>query len=1260
MTTRIILLIVRFRMPVSMEVPQEDANSTSCPMESYPTPAQKAILGRFCRLCMREYPFLLPFDAMYNDVMLGNMLERLLGAFKLEQTSTLPDGVCPHCVTKLDYAYHVQKEFVCNEHRLRHYHSEGTLLTKLLEYQTKFTVSKDTYTDRMVAEHGTGLLAERIEVDPMCDAPNISEAKATAASMYKTVQPPREWTVVACDCEPARSQRTKPTLRPLKGTPRNRHNLRQAIDAVNPNDEITPIDPCKCYVCDTVLKTEQAYRDHLVDHVDMLPHRCPTCSRDGETDDSENNTLITSLAMLQRHYRMHSYPLKCPHCPQRFRKHAAVYSHIRYRHELFDNPEGYTCDICGVTMQYRPSFRYHMRIHYHEQMGTFKCQYCERVFGTRARLECHERTHTGERPFACHVCPKTFIHSGQLATHIARHNNERGHKCTQCGKAFFTKAMLRQHSESHETEGTRKVSTTVKPRHRPCLHPGCTHVARTYQAYYLHRLRHEMAHRCEECGRRFARFCELRRHRHIYHSSVHPFKCDLCNKPFLSSQSYREHMDSHANVRRFECDVCDKKFVRRRNLVNHRMSHTNVRPYRCEDCDSATFKYKSDLNRHRKEKHGQAEQDAPIRGDGGAASEQIVLLNEDPVMDGMLVESVSEGILVNEGIELDGTTVYGEVIETVEESIIVEQPIVSFVMSEEFCRICLLKSTKVKPLMERVDGVMIPEMLYKLCGRQIEVQEGYPRSICQRCVCHLDCAFRFLNEFHQQDERLRSFYWSGSVAERLQEYQSEGKEKIHRRMEELTSRHKALFKQPAKVMSNKETNTVRSKPPKTHDVGTSMDKELINLQLVKTEDNSDDDMLLEHYVMEEDNEETYLDYCVDSETTAKDQQLVAMKIDVLESADEAESYSDEKPPSTKASKSTRQQPMRSKKTRVKIASSDTQDESIPTDTDDQAHEQVYYEETGSEEEEEEEEEEEMFDDLQCYICDMKEENEELLQQHLDLHNTMLPYDCKSCLDDGVIVRTIKTVSSLHNHFRSHHYPYWCEICGKRFLRKMQLRKHKENHSNSLFMCDECGRGFTHKKTWQNHIKRHKALRAEMYKCNTCGKAFGNKARLDRHMRLHTGDRPFECKYCDKRYYDRHQLQCHTERHFREIDCTCEFCGDTFTGIKKLDAHKIAKHLTGKELEDFLASRAKRVKRQAILKDETCPYPECNYTAKTYGAMYAHMLTHTSERKFSCEICGNCYKTNGELKKHNKNKHELDILEQDVVIETDDQYIVEYV
>uniref|UniRef100_A0A182IMP4 C2H2-type domain-containing protein n=1 Tax=Anopheles atroparvus TaxID=41427 RepID=A0A182IMP4_ANOAO len=334
---------------------------------------------------------------------------------------------------------------------------------------------------------------------------------------------------------------------------------------------------------------------------------------------------------------------------------------------MFDNPEGYTCEICGMTIKYRPTFLFHMRNHHHEQHGTFKCQYCDRAFGTRARMERHVRSHTGERPFACRLCPKTFAYAGQLTTHMSRHNNERGHQCGQCGKAFFNKAMLGQHQATHEPIVNRKLPQGKTTRQRPCSFPDCKYVAQTYQAYYMHRLRHEMAHACDECGRRFARQSELRRHRRIYHTTEHPFKCEPCSKIFLSAQSYREHMDAHANVRRYECDICDKKFVRRRNLITHRLSHTNHRAYRCELCDS-TFKYKGDFNRHKKDKHEQVvhEEGMTVPDEDEEIVKEIVLLPEDPMMEGILVENVQQGILVEEDIELDGT--YGEVIETVGEA----------------------------------------------------------------------------------------------------------------------------------------------------------------------------------------------------------------------------------------------------------------------------------------------------------------------------------------------------------------------------------------------------------------------------------------------------------------------------------------------------------------------------------------------------------------------------------------------------------------
>ncbi|XP_053673539.1 zinc finger protein 845-like [Anopheles nili] len=1296
-----------------METLEEDDLSTSCPMESHQKTPEKSVLQRFCRLCMRERPSLLPFHAKLRDISLADMLERILGAFKIKKSTNLPDRVCMSCVTKLDYAYNVQKEFVRNEHRLRHHIQHGALLEKLFVFQTQAIAVKESYAEQILAECGDGLLAEKITVDQAHEVPDMPKAESEAATTFKSMVPPGGWAVMACDCRDksaasSKRKRTSKTIRSPKRKLRSRQILRQAIAAENPSGKTKAlIDPLKCYICDTVTESEDALRDHLVVHSDMLPHTCTICYPEGA--ESKESNPVTSLVMLQRHYRMHTYPLKCPHCPQRFQLYTSVYAHVRYRHESFDNPEGYTCHVCGITMRYRPSFMYHMRIHYHERMGTFRCQYCDRVFGTRPRLDRHERTHTGERPYACHLCTKTFAHSGQLTTHISRHNNERGHQCEQCGKAFFNKAMLRQHQETHETAESRKSNT--KSRQRPCPHPGCTHVAMTYQAYYMHRLRHDMAHRCEECGKRFARQCEVRRHRRIYHSAEHPFKCEACAKTFVSSQSYREHMDSHANVRRYECDICDKKFVRRRNLVNHRMSHTNNRPYQCGDCNT-TFKYKSDYNRHRKDKHEQVELDDTLAGTEDETVNEIVLIAEDPIMDGILEESVQRSLLSKEEIELDSS--YGEVIETVEESIVAEQPLVTigidqvtkeeyiieYIMEEDislnkgntsislkeqpttdgtvddevtssdcFCRICLLKHPNLVSLMERIDGVMIPEMLYKLCGRQIEVQEGYPKSICQRCLCLLDCAFKFLNEFHQQDERLRSFYWSGSVLKRLQEYRDEGIQTVETRMENLMARNRNLFLPTSKETSNKTTST--NLAPELIDASTSTELPVVEelvVAHVKTETAQENDLLID-YVIEEDEEASFSDAnlsCADAiELPMKEEHLLAMKIDVLEplELDEDAPFIVEKKERRKVR--TRAGPTRTssrwRAARAKASKVEPED-TAPTESDELSQGQDFKEryENSEHDQEELDESPNAIDHLRCYICDHVEKTEDLLEQHLDLHSVMLPFDCTTCLLEGAVPRTIKTINSLHNHFRSHQFPFRCAQCGKRFLRKVHLQAHEEGHKNELFVCDECGRQFTHRKTWQNHVKRHSAVRTEEYKCKYCNKVFGNNPRLERHIRLHTGERPYGCKYCVKRFYDRHQLQCHTERHFRDLECACDTCGKSFSGVKKLEEHKVQEHLRGAELEEFLAKQTKTARRVSKLKDTHCPFPDCDYVANTYGAMYVHKRTkhqpvhqcdmchksfaflnqlnvhmklHTGEKPFCCEICGRSFRRGFSYREH---------------------------
>lgn len=54
----------------------------------------------------------------------------------------------------------------------------------------------------------------------------------------------------------------------------------------------------------------------------------------------------------------------------------------------------------------------------------------------------------------------------------------------------------------------------------------------------------------------------------------------------------------------------------------------------------------------------------------------------------------------------------------------------------------------------------------------------------------------------------------------------------------------------------------------------------------------------------------------------------------------------------------------------------------------------------------------------------------------------------------------------------------------------------------------------------------------LYRCEVCGKGFGQRYNLKIHARTHTGDFPFECKICKKKLHTQSSLQTHMQVHQR--------------------------------------------------------------------------------------------------------------------------------
>lgn len=129
----------------------------------------------------------------------------------------------------------------------------------------------------------------------------------------------------------------------------------------------------------------------------------------------------------------------------------------------------------------------------------------------------------------------------------------------------------------------------------------------------------ETSHSCDICGKGFARFDELERHK-LSHQAVKPFSCDVCGKSFAHKSHLKQHQTIHTGEKPFKCSICGFSFSRNGNLTRHMKTHgqgtvttitttqyENVanqtraypieKPFKCNICGCA-FARNGDLTRH--------------------------------------------------------------------------------------------------------------------------------------------------------------------------------------------------------------------------------------------------------------------------------------------------------------------------------------------------------------------------------------------------------------------------------------------------------------------------------------------------------------------------------------------------------------------------------------------------------------------------------------------------------------------------------------
>ncbi|CAG4981600.1 unnamed protein product [Colias eurytheme] len=239
-------------------------------------------------------------------------------------------------------------------------------------------------------------------------------------------------------------------------------------------------------------------------------------------------------------------------------------------------------------------------------------------------------------------------------------------------------------------------------------------------------------------------------------------------------------------------------------------------------------------------------------------------------------------------------------------------------------------------------------------------------------------------------------------------------------------------------------------------------------------------------------------------------------------------------------------------------------------------------------------------DAVCRICLCPFSGVVHMRRHVQEHN----FDFDESYPDGVLPFSLNkdfwscvlceekfnNFLKLYEHMNVHYQHYICATCGKGYMTAPRLRKHSEVHIKGCFPCDKCGRSFT--------------MRA---------------ARDYHKANAHAKGPRYECPQCDMRfsgYYERmnHLNEAHK---VKEVSYDCSYCEKTFKTSGKRALHVRSVHFPQK-------------------RSFSCTY--CEWHFKTAYELKRHMVKHTGERKFSCNVCGSALADTGLVRPKKLKEH----------------------
>ncbi|XP_053287791.1 POZ-, AT hook-, and zinc finger-containing protein 1 isoform X1 [Pleuronectes platessa] len=289
-------------------------------------------------------------------------------------------------------------------------------------------------------------------------------------------------------------------------------------------------------------------------------------------------------------------------------------------------------------------------------------------------------------------------------------------------------------------------------------------------------------------------------------------------------------------------------------------------------------------------------------------------------------------------------------------------------------------------------------------------------------------------------------------------------------------------------------------------------------------------------------------------------------------------------------------------------------------------------------------------------------------------------------------KVFRDVYHLNRHKLSHsgEKPYACHVCGLRFKRKDRMSYHVRSHDGSVgkpYVCQSCGKGFSRPDHLNGHIKQvHTTERP--HKCQICNASFATRDRLRSHLACHEDKIP--CKVCGK-FLRAAYMTDHLKKHSEGTHNYCGICNKGFSTASYLKVHIKTHHGSplppSATMHNFPEPRGGlqmhnstpyHMGHQCSVEDgeenaEKCPHLESEESDPSFGEMpNSDELTSPHkpdepdlempslscngasagalgspegskaktdpEKKFTCGICGQAFRTKSYLNKHQHRVH----------------------